>query len=232
MSNAATRELDRSRQCLVVLTDHWKSTAGALRAFERDDPKHQWREYGSKIPVVLGKNGLGRGLGFVTLNLPNAPEKREGDNRAPAGLFRLTSAFGYAPAGSAKWIKLPYLPLTKQIEGIDDPKSRYYTQLVNRSKVDKIDWKSSEQMRRSDVLYKWGIVVQHNPSAIPGAGSCIFIHVWKSASSTTVGCTAMPEVDLVRLLRWLDPAKQPILVQLPRADYLPVRARYGLPDDS
>jgi L,D-peptidoglycan transpeptidase YkuD (ErfK/YbiS/YcfS/YnhG family) len=232
VSNAATRELNRSRQCMVVLTDHWNSTAGELRAFERVEAKHPWREHDAKIPVVLGKKGLGRGRGFVTLNFPDAPEKREGDDRAPAGLFKLPSAFGYAPAGSAKWIKLPYLPLTEQIEGIDDPDSHYYTRVIDRSKVLKVDWKSSERMRRSDVRYKWGIVVQHNPSATPGAGSCIFIHVWKNGASTTIGCTAMAERDLVRLLQWLDPMKEPILVQLPRADYRALRARYGLPDDS
>src|SRR5204862_1098842 len=123
------------------------------------------------IAVVVGRNGLGQGRGLVRLDFDGAPDKKEGDNRAPAGIFRLSSAFGYAPARSAAWVKLPYLALSKQIEGIDDPASRYYNKLVNRSAVAKVDWRSSEQMRRDDVLYKWGIVVAHNSKRIPGAGS-------------------------------------------------------------
>ena len=77
-------------------------------------------------------------------------------------------------------------------------------------------------MRRDDILYKWGVVVDHNAAAIPGAGSCIFLHIWKSSSAPTAGCTAMPESDLVRLLRWLDPARHPILIQLPLASAHPI----------
>ncbi len=227
----ATRELDRCRQCVVVLTDNWAATTGVLHAFERDAAAGGWKEQGPPIAVVAGKKGLGQGRGLVDLGFAGAPGKKEGDDRAPAGIFRLSSAFGYAPASSAAWVKLPYLALSKQVEGIDDPNSRFYNKLVDRSKVAKIDWHSSEQMRRAGVRYKWGVVVDHNPAAIPGAGSCIFLHIWESPASATAGCTAMPESDLVRLLRWLDPARRPILVQMPRADYGSVRTKYGLPPD-
>jgi L,D-peptidoglycan transpeptidase YkuD (ErfK/YbiS/YcfS/YnhG family) len=228
---SATRELDRSRQCIVVLTDNWASTTGVLYAFERIGATANWKERGPGVVVVAGKNGLGQGRGLVRLGFKRAPDKKEGDDRAPAGIFRLSSAFGYAPARSAAWVKLPYLALSRQVEGIDDPNSRYYNKLMDRSKVAKVDWRSSEQMRRDDIRYKWGVVVEHNPAAIPGAGSCIFLHIWKSSSVATAGCTAMPESDLVRLLRWLDPARHPILVQMPRAAYRSIRAKYDLPPD-
>jgi L,D-peptidoglycan transpeptidase YkuD (ErfK/YbiS/YcfS/YnhG family) len=190
-----------------------------------------WKEKSPEFAVVVGKNGLGEGRGLISLDFKAAPSKKEGDDRAPAGIFRLSSAFGYAAASSAAWIKLPYLALSTQIEGIDDPSSRYYNKLVDRSKVIKIDWRSSEQMRRDDILYQWGVVVEHNPAAIPGAGSCIFLHIWKGSSAPTAGCTAMPERDLVRLLGWLDPARHPILIQMPRAVYRSIRSKYSLPPD-
>jgi D-alanyl-D-alanine dipeptidase len=202
-----------------------------MHLFEREEAAANWKEQDPGIAVVAGKNGLGQGLGLVDLDFAGAPAKKEGDNRAPAGIFRLSSAFGYAPADSAAWVKLPYLALSKQIEGIDDPNSRFYNKLVDRSKVAKIDWRSSEQMRRDDALYKWGVVVDHNLAAIPGAGSCIFLHIWKRSASPTAGCTAMPETDLVRLIRWLDPAQHPILVQMPKAVYRSLQAKYGLPPD-
>jgi L,D-peptidoglycan transpeptidase YkuD (ErfK/YbiS/YcfS/YnhG family) len=224
---AAPNPLDRSRQCLVVVAPDWNSKTGELRAFERIG--NAWKMRGNTIPVVLGKNGLAWGLGLVSTNNEPGPRKIEGDNRVPAGIFPLGPAFGYAPARSARWIKLGYMPLTKETEGVDDPYSRYYNQLVERSKVPRVDWHSSEQMRRADKLYKWGIFVAHNPTATPGAGSCIFMHIWRNSAAATAGCTAMPEQDLVGLLRWLDPKAHPILVQMPQRDYVTIQSRYSLP---
>lgn len=227
MTAEARLDFGECRQAIVVLAGEWKSTRGALRAFERE--RGSWRQVGGEVPVVLGKSGLAEGIGLLDRHLPGAPRKREGDNCVPAGIFRLTAAFGYAPAEAAKWIRLPYIPLNADTEGVDDPKSRYYNRIVHRSEIAQPDWRSSEKMRRDDVLYKWGIFVDHNPQRIAGAGSCIFLHVWRNSASPTVGCTAMPEADLVRLLRWLDPRCDPILVQVPAADYEQVAARYRLP---
>ena len=224
---AAIDPLRISRQCLVVVAPNWDAKTGVLRAFERKSSRSDWQTRGPAVPVVLGKKGLAWGRGLIRLNA--SPQKIEGDNKAPAGIFRLGPAFGYARKLAARWIKLAYLPLTKETEGIDDPRSRYYNKLVDRSRVAKVDWRSSEQMLRDDILYKWGVVVAHNPAGTPGAGSCIFLHVWKNFGSATAGCTAMPERDLVNLLRWLDPAANPLLVQMPRHEYEAARAKFRLP---
>jgi L,D-peptidoglycan transpeptidase YkuD (ErfK/YbiS/YcfS/YnhG family) len=224
---AATDPLRGSRQCLVVVAADWNARTGILRAFERSSSQGQWQAHGPEIPVVLGKNGLAWGRGLVDFDA--AIHKVEGDNKAPAGIFRLGPAFGYAPKSAARWIKLPYVWLTPETEGIDDPHSRFYNRLVDRSKVAKVDWRSSEQMLRADDLYKWGVVVDHNPAATPGAGSCIFLHVWKNPSAATAGCTAMPEQSLVALLRWLDPKAKPVLAQMPRGDYETTKTRFRLP---
>jgi L,D-peptidoglycan transpeptidase YkuD (ErfK/YbiS/YcfS/YnhG family) len=224
----ATNPLSRSRQCLVVTASDWRSTTGALRAFERA-PAGDWKPVGDAVPVVLGKKGLGWGTGFLQPPIMDGPRKREGDNKVPAGIFHLGPAFGYAAADRASWIKLRYVPLTKNTEGVDDPRSRYYNQLVDRSKIAQVDWKTSEKMLRPDDLYKWGVVVAHNSSATPGAGSCIFLHIWRNPSAATVGCTAMPEPNLVKLLHWLAPAAHPILIQMPRQNYKALRADLKLP---
>lgn len=227
---AAPDPLSQSRQCIVVVSRDWNARTGVLRAYERKNSRSDWQIHGPEIPVVLGKTGLAWGRGLAQPDGGQIPIKREGDNRAPAGIFGIGPAFGYAPASQARWVNLRYLPLTKQIEGIDDPRSRYYNQLVDRSKVRRVDWHSSEQMLRADDLYKWGVVVRHNTPAEPGAGSCIFLHIWKNTATATTGCTAMPEESLVRLLGWLDPAARPLLVQMPRREYDALRAKFALPD--
>jgi D-alanyl-D-alanine dipeptidase len=229
VSRGATDPLAGSRQCLVVTSADWSAPTGTLRAFERR-PAGDWKAVGKNVPVVLGKNGLGWGIGFVRLPASEGPRKKEGDNKATAGVFRLGPAFGYATANHANWIKLPYVALTKTTEGVDDPRSRYYNQLVDRTKVAKVDWESSEKMLRADVLYKWGLFVAHNPEAIAGAGSCIFLHIWRNSSAATAGCTAMPEQNLVKLLHWLDPNAHPFLAQMPRREYDASRGKLGLPN--
>jgi D-alanyl-D-alanine dipeptidase len=226
---AQPNPLRRARQCIVVRSPTWSSPTGELRLFERAGSRDEWKPRGGVVPVVLGKKGLAWGKGAVEMNATSGPRKIEGDNKATAGIFRVGPAFGYAPARNARWIKLAYVPLTKSTEGVDDPRSRYYNRLVDRSKVARVDWHSSEQMLRADDLYKWGLFVAHNPAAEPGAGSCIFLHIWKNSSSATAGCTAMPERNLVNLLRWLDPNARPLLVQLPQREYDARKSILNLP---
>jgi L,D-peptidoglycan transpeptidase YkuD (ErfK/YbiS/YcfS/YnhG family) len=223
----ATDPLKTSRQCLVVVAPDWNAKSGLLRAFERTSSRDDWQSHGPAIPVVLGKKGLAWGRGLSAGG--TGPSKIEGDNKAPAGIFGLGPAFGYAPRSAARWIKLAYFPLTKESEGVDDPHSRHYNQLVNRSEVARVDWKSSEQMLRNDDLYKWGVVVAHNSARTPGAGSCIFLHIWKNSGSATAGCTAMAERDLVSLLRWLKPGAHPVLEKMPAPQYEAARSQFRLP---
>ena len=111
MALAARDSLRNSRQCLVVVAKEWNSKTGVLRAFERARIDGEWKLRYSEVPVVLGKKGLGWGLGLVDAE-GGGPRKIEGDSKVPAGIFRLGPAFGYAPARRARWIKLPYVPLT------------------------------------------------------------------------------------------------------------------------
>jgi D-alanyl-D-alanine dipeptidase len=175
---------------------------------------------------MLGKGGLAWGRGLHG-EPPGEPSKREGDGRAPAGAFTLGPAFGKAAAAPAG-AHLPYLTATETLECVDDGKSRHYNELLD-AKGGR-DWTSSEQMLRKDALYDLGFVVLHNTSpAVPGAGSCIFVHVWRGPGQPTVGCTSMARSSLDEVVAWLDPAAAPVLVQLPDAEYARLREPWGLP---
>ena len=198
-----------------------------MRCFQRADGASTWRQVPPESTVAVGRAGLAWGVGLHGTSAAGGPVKREGDGKAPAGVFPLIEAFGFASAKDAKIAQMPYRQLTEQMEGIDDPKSRYYNRIVDRSSIDAPDWNSSERMRVQP--YRWGAVVGHNPNQVPGAGSCIFLHVWEGAGVATSGCTAMPEDQMLRLLRWLDRNKKPILVQLPVEEYRRVRTAWKLP---
>jgi D-alanyl-D-alanine dipeptidase len=183
---------------------------------------------------VVGKNGLGWGAGLVptdTLATRGTldPVKKEGDGKSPAGVFRLGTAFGYAAQEQTGW-RMPYVNLTQSVECVDDPGSKFYNRVVDRAAVSP-DWNSSEHMLLSDGLYRWGIVVDHNANPVtPGSGSCVFMHIWLGRGKGTTGCTAMPQEQLESLLAWLDPARKPLLVQLPFPQYEELRRHWKLPD--
>jgi D-alanyl-D-alanine dipeptidase len=211
-----------ARQLVLVVTPGWEATAGTLRRFTRAGAG--WREEGAPIPVVVGRSGLGWGRGLHPEGL-DGPTKREGDGRAPAGVFFLTEAFGYAEGAATG---LPYLHATPGLECVDDAASAHYNEVLDRDTV-AVDWASHEEMRRPDDLYRLGVVVAHNRPAEPGAGSCIFLHVWSGPRTTTSGCTAMTGGAMDAVAAWLDAAAAPVLVQLPVAEYDRLRTAWALP---
>lgn len=198
-------------QVLLVLPPSIQSITGGLWMLERAGADEAWMAKDAPIAVALGRNGLAWGIGLHQAKPPAVfAMKREGDGCSPAGIFRLPFAFGYAE--NAGEFKLPYRRVTGTMFGIDDVKSRYYNQVVDTAEAAR-DWTSDETMLRADGLYRLGIFVAHNPGNEPGAGSCIFLHLWRGPGSATAGCTAMAEADLLPILRWLDPEKKPLLVQ-------------------
>jgi L,D-peptidoglycan transpeptidase YkuD (ErfK/YbiS/YcfS/YnhG family) len=193
-----------------------------------------WK-YLDSWPVVIGKNGLGwgRGLHRDADRIPGEPVKREGDGKSPAGVFGLLKAYGYPPADSVR-TGLPYIQATPDIIGIDDVTSEFYNQVINlREKgLNPEKLPSHEDLLRNDDLYRYVIVVGHNlPRPQPGAGSCIFLHLWRGPGSYTAGCTAMEEKHMVKLLEWLDPADHPVIVALTRAGFERLKSRWGLPEN-
>ena len=200
------------RQVVLVLAPDERSEQARLWLLERPDAREdRWHRAAGPIPCTLGHQGLAWGAGEHAAAPPAGFRiKHEGDKCSPAGVFRLPFAFGIAP--EAPELKLPYTPLTPTIIGVDDPKSRYYNQIVDNTKVGR-DWDSNEAMVRHDRLYLWGAFIAHNPACKPGLGSCIFLHLWPGPGRGTAGCTAMAEADLKQVLAWLDPAKEPRLVQ-------------------
>lgn len=218
-----------SLQAIVVTSSDWDRIDGVLQSYERKKEGAPWELAIEKIPIVVGRNGMGWGIGLHPLPIAEGPVKNEGDGRAPAGIFRLSSGFGYAAPGDVSWIRLSYRQATPRLLCIDDPISAYYNRIVDVTQV-KTDWKRREKMLRPDDLYRLGIVVDHNvdpPAA--GKGSCIFMHIWKGPLQGTAGCTAMALHHLQRLLLWLDPAAMPVLMQLPSPEYERLRLLWRLP---
>jgi len=202
-----------SQQIVLVVSDDLNSSTAHMECYE-----------GSKIvckdiKVNLGKNGLGWGLGELTLTHKEEVFKKEGDKKAPAGVFRLTSVFGYEKIEN---LNMPYIQASKKLICVDDSKSPFYNQII----LAKGNEKSFEYMKRDDSLYKYGIVVGHNQKAKEQRGSCIFMHIQKGDNIGTAGCTSMRENDLKKIVFWLDESKNPILIQIPKSSSKEIKKKY------
>lgn len=216
-----------SRQLVLAIGANWAATTARIRLFERGTATAPWRPVADSFEASLGRAGLAWGRGLAPLGR-EGPTKKEGDGKAPAGIFDLREAIGYEPA-APPGTRLRYRQAIPDLRCVDDPASSFYNQLVDESRVSK-DWASAERMRREDDLYRLVVWVGHNDRpALPGGGSCIFLHLRASPGSVTEGCTAIAAEAMQWLLRWLDPAARPLLVQLPETLWAQLAREWGLP---
>ena len=199
-------QIPNTKQLIVVTTKNWSTPNGTLQRYEKTD---SWHKVGKALQIKLGRNGLGWGRGLHDIPKNAKIVKKEGDGKAPAGIFSLKQAFGYFPFD----VKYPYEVYKSTDHCVDDVHSKLYNKIVDSKKVN-IDYKSFERMRFPKDYYKYGIVVNHNhideAGAIKGAGSCIFMHIKKVP---TAGCTVMNEAEMKEIITWLDVKKNPLLLQ-------------------
>lgn len=213
------------QQLILVISPDWNQPKARLQRFEKQTEK--WVPVGQPIDAILGGSGLAWGLGDYA-RPPKGLHKKEGDNRSPAGTYRITQLWlrrGIPAPGVGSF---PVHRIEKDTIGVDDPKSVYYNRILRSQEVQQPDWESWEKMDIAD--YDRVLVVAHNlDKPVPGGGSCIFIHRWAKRDKPTSGCTAMAESDLIEVIHWLRPASKPRLVQLTQTEALRWASQNAVP---
>ena len=128
-----------------------------------------------------------------------APAKREGDGATPAGRWRLLWLYWRADRGSPPRTVLPALVLDHRQGWAEDPADPAYNRPVRHPNPFPAD-----RMARGDPLYDLCAVTDHNfAPVVPGAGSAIFVHLWRRPRAPTAGCVAFRRPDLAWILaRW------------------------------
>lgn len=226
---AAAFELPaRSTQCLLGISDGWNGSSVTLCLYEKKGAA--WKPVSAPWKGRLGKSGLiwGKGIHPVAAG---AATKKEGDNRSPAGVFAIGGAWGYEPT-IRKNASLYYRQVTPRDLWVEDPASPKYNCNVILDHVPATAWEKKQQMKQDDAAHSLKLFIAHNapPNAIPGAGSSIFFHIWRrEGSAPTAGCTTMEKAKLQWLVSQIDPAKRPLYVLLPKAEYEKFRTAWKLP---
>lgn len=220
--------LKQARQMLLVVAENEHTHQAQIGLWSKG--KENWQLH-QQFQAVCGERGMAWGLGIpLEVMGPSTPSKTEGDRKTPVGIFTMGRCMGYAPqlAVNPQW---PYRRITETMQGVDDLNSQFYNQVVDLAdpETEPLDWNSYEVMLRPDSLYKWLLVIEHNPYNIPGAGSLIFLHLWESPEKGTAGCIAVAETTMLEILRWLNPNCHPAIVMLTREMYPQLSEHWGLP---
>src|SRR5271156_5120528 len=101
----AIPELASCEQLVTVTTKSWDDVNATIRLYERTTGDgYRWRPYGRPFPAVIGQHGLAWGVGLHADGEPGGPQKREGDLKAPAGVFRFGAVFGIATPEQVRFL--------------------------------------------------------------------------------------------------------------------------------
>ena len=136
------------------------------------------------FPCAIGRGGITR-------------TKREGDGATPAGVHGLVGLL-YRPdrvgrAELPRWA----VPIGPRDGWSDDPHHEDYNLMIRRP-----SGFSHEALRWPDPRYDIVLITDWNwPRAVRGAGSAIFLHIWRGPRYPTSGCVAFARRDLVWIAR-------------------------------
>jgi L,D-peptidoglycan transpeptidase YkuD (ErfK/YbiS/YcfS/YnhG family) len=140
---------------------------------------------------LIGRNGVGWAHAFRNFARAGEPVKEEGDKRAPAGIYKIGSSFGFAASRRPH-----YMRLTEGMTCVDDLSSPAYNTITSRAKV---GWKVHGENMWRVPAYRRGLLVDYPTDRQARAGSCIFIHLQLPGKTGTSGCVALPEPQVEAL---------------------------------
>lgn len=191
VAQGSAASVGNAQQVVVVSASGYGTSYATLSAYSRT--ASGWRRVFGPWSARIGRNG------FACCR-----QKREGDGRTPSGSYDFQFMFGvYANPG----VHFSYRRALSTSRWDDDSSSARYNEWVDT----RYAWpgRNPEHMRVSP-SYNYGAVIGYNLARTPGRGSAIFLHV--SAGTSTAGCVALPQSELLTVLRWLTPGKGPRIV--------------------
>ena len=175
-----------AKRLVLVTAPSMNDMTATMRLYERTSAREPWRALDASEPATIGKAGMGWSQFFTRLARRGEPLKVEGDKRTPAGIYPIGRSFGILASS-----RPDYLHVTSDTICVHDLSSPAYNTIASRAGVGPAV--HAENMSRILPMYRRGLLVDYPTDARKQAGSCIFIHVWRSPTTGTAGCVAVPE---------------------------------------
>jgi L,D-peptidoglycan transpeptidase YkuD (ErfK/YbiS/YcfS/YnhG family) len=184
-----------ARQLVTVEAASTAATDATVRLWQRG-ADGCWTAAGGPWAARVGRNGL-------------SSHHREGDGTTPLGTFAFGSVvYGVAPDPG---VRLAYHRLVCGDWWNEDPRTAGYNTFRHVPCGTSPPFGGdSEALWRAVRAYSHFAVIRYNVApAVAGRGSAIFLHA--DTGRATNGCVSLPSAQLVRVLRWLDPAERPAI---------------------
>ncbi len=167
---------------LFVVAGIGKTTAYVSMHQKNDDGT--WTQI-MTTPGYIGKNGLGK--------------TKEGDGMTPVGTFSFNYAFGIAADPGCA---IPYQQVTyKDYWSGDSREGYHYNEMVNIDNYPDLAVDDSEHLVDYTHEYQYCLNISYNADGTPGLGSAIFLHCLGAVKPYTGGCVAIPEDQMVKVLK-------------------------------
>jgi L,D-peptidoglycan transpeptidase YkuD (ErfK/YbiS/YcfS/YnhG family) len=181
-----------AQQVVIVTSTGWGTSHATLQTFEKDAGK--WRAVFPATPALIGRSGF-------------SANRTEGDGTTPTGRYGFGTMFGQQPNPG---VAFPYRRPDAQSVWVGDSTSPFYNTWQENAALVGEHLASASYARP----YAYAAVINFNATpVVPYKGSAIFLHV--STGSATAGCVSIAQSSLLPVLRWLDPAKAPVIVMGP-----------------
>jgi L,D-peptidoglycan transpeptidase YkuD (ErfK/YbiS/YcfS/YnhG family) len=137
-----------------------------------------------KIKCAVGKRGI-------------TPQKIEGDNKTPAGIFEFNSIF-YRKDRIPKIVTdLKKIIIKKNMGWCDDSSSKFYNKLITFP----FNF-TAEKLWIKDNIYDLILIINYNTKPIiKKKGSAIFLHISRKNYAPTKGCIAVSKKDMNLLIK-------------------------------
>jgi L,D-peptidoglycan transpeptidase YkuD (ErfK/YbiS/YcfS/YnhG family) len=95
---------------------------------------------------------------------------------------------------------------------VDHPSSPYYN--TWREDVPLSQGEDLADKSKYGTAYQYAVDIAYNTNpVVKGKGSAIFLHV--TTGGGTAGCVSISQTNLLKVLRWLDPTRAPVIVMAP-----------------
>ena len=197
---------ERADQLIVVSSPTTDPPApgylATFRTYERANSRSPWRRV---FRSWQAETGIG--------HLLAATVRREGDHATPIGVYGIGAAM-YGNQPNPGGLHYAYHRLVCGDWWDEDPYSGRYNSFVHvPCGVTPAFASWSEPLWTETVAYPYLAVIRFNMDPVRGGagalGSGIFLHSW--VGGATLGCVAVHEWKLLRILRWLRPAAHPVI---------------------
>ena len=184
-------KLDKEKDddVIFVAIQHETGTSCDFYAYQKKDKKLSlaWQTEG-----YVGRSGV-----------TDPTNRIAGDGSSPAGVYSLGECFGIYAAPDN--MSLPYTVVDNDDYWNGDSSSPTYNQHVKGSEMpDSWDPSSSEHLIEYTTSYNYCAMINFNVDpAVPGKGSCIFLHCTYPISKSSSGCIAIPEENMIKALQMM-----------------------------